>query len=98
MKCTTCNENVGNEVLRLSERGGRVKEFCSFECVIDYSVARLLQEWNRQLQRLWTLSHGGRERHACRSGWGTGDALAGKPFILEALGKKVREAREDTRQ
>lgn len=98
MKCTTCKENVGDEGFRLSERGSRIKEFCSFECVIEYSVTQLLRRWRRQIQRLWTVSHGGKERRDCRSGWGTVDVLMGKPFLPKALSKKVREAREDTRQ
>ena len=41
MKCTTCNENVGNQALRLVEPGYGGKQFCSFECLITHAVATL---------------------------------------------------------
>ena len=71
MKCTTCNENVGNQALRLVEPGYGVKQFCSFECLIEYSVAQLLQRWRGQINRVWRLTQQGKERVGCRPGYGS---------------------------
>jgi hypothetical protein len=49
MKCTTCNEKV-RDALQL-ELGYGLKKFCSFECLIEYSVAQLLNRWRGQINQ-----------------------------------------------
>ena len=70
MKCTTCNEKVGSDALQLG-LGYGFKKFCSFECLIEYSVAQLVNRWRGQIHRVWRLAQEGRVQNGCRPGYGS---------------------------
>jgi hypothetical protein len=57
MKCAECQEIFAEQPLKLRE-GGDHSLFCSFECLISYSVGRIRLRIQRRKRRLRILATG----------------------------------------
>jgi len=55
MRCAECDEVISNPPLRL-EHGGDPVLFCSFECLITYSVGQVQQRLEHQNRRWRVLA------------------------------------------
>lgn len=55
MKCAECDATVGNQALQLKQNAGGAEAFCSFECLITYSVKQVQQRLRRQQRRVRIL-------------------------------------------
>jgi hypothetical protein len=63
MRCVECGELFAQQPLQLGE-GGDHSLFCSFECLIAYSVGRIRLRIQRRNRRLRVLA-GGQNQAKC---------------------------------
>ena len=69
MRCTECHEIFAEQPLQLRQ-GSDDSLFCSFECLIAYSVGRTRLRIQRRNRRLRVLATGQQQRAKCLSSRG----------------------------
>jgi hypothetical protein len=73
MRCAECGELFAEQPLRLGESGDH-SLFCSFECLIAYSVGRIRLRIQRRKRRLRVLAAGQSQSKCLRArGHATGN-------------------------